>query len=82
MEYPTSLWVPREDYQHHQMFLQQFLLQCYPLKEAHGLVQCQKRDAPRLRHVTHVILNSHRLDNEQHNRQQKTGHHMDTNVLA
>ena len=29
MENPASLWVPRDDYQHHQMFLQ-FLLQCYP----------------------------------------------------
>ena len=54
------------------MFLQQFLLQCYPLKEANGLVQCQERGASRLRPVTHVIINSHQLDNAaQDNRQQK-----------
>ena len=82
MEYPASLWVPREDYQHHQMFLQQFLLHCYPYKEANGLVQCQERGAPRLRPVTYVILDSHRLDNAEDNRQQKTGHQIDTNVVA
>ena len=72
--------VRREDYQHHQMFLKQFLLQCYSYEKTNGLVQ--ERGAPRLRAITHVILSSHRLDNAQDNRQQKTGHQMDTNVFA
>ena len=84
MEYPVSLSRGAlEDYQHHQMFLQQFLLQCYPQKEANGFVQCQEWGGPRLRPVTRVLLRSHRLDNDaQDNRQEKTGHQMDTNVFA